>query len=417
MKFLKLFALVSIFVASFLIITPNTASAEGSCKVASWVYGTGDDQNGPCVARDFDECEADPYFHLSKVMTCEWDPGTPPSNPPYPEVSILATPHEIVSGGTSKIQWEAVNVVPNSCTLNGSTVSTTGSQNVTLTSTTSYVLVCVASNGGYHVTDNTLVTVTPQPLNVYFDKNPNNFKNLVDYDNGDPIGTVSFLVTITGLNGTGRTCEYYENNQPINPQKKWTADTSTFGETFSRSSLTANTVNSMILCRNAEGGTIYSAHLGTNTQSATVGGATTCNIGFNQDSCQLGINWTTANPYPGNSFFPAVVTDLTVSGQSVDTGNQGSDVTMYGSGMGEGQTQVTKTIDFKNKVDGENGTINTLVEPVDNIMKQQQVIVKCEQGANNAWTSKWSIGLGRCYNALPVVDAGSSVTLTKGNPG
>jgi len=331
MKFLKLFAFVFLFVVSFFIFNSNTTIAsEGYCRSDSWVYGTSGIENDPCQTRpefssdpDVLGCEQEPYYHLSKITTCIWDTGTPP-NPLPPTADITASPSQISSGDISTLEWDSLNAT--TCTINGNTTgSLIGSSTVSPTTTTTYTLSCTGPGGT--ATDSTTVTVTPTPLVVTFKKDPNNIKNLIDKANPNAIGRVYFEITLTGLTETGKNCEYYENGAPIVPQKKW--ETDVVNEKFSRDNIQANNLSSMILCHNSDGGTIYSAHLGTSTQSATVGGATTCNIGFNKDTCELGINWTTVNPYNGNASFPASVTNLTVDSgfTAIDSGNIGSGVT------------------------------------------------------------------------------------------
>jgi hypothetical protein len=155
----------------------------------------------------------------------------------------------------------------------------------------------------------------------------------------------------------------------------------------------------MILCRNAEGGTIYSAHLGTSTQSVNLNTAGGCSIPPNQNSCFVPLTWETINP--------KVTTNLTIGGVEVANGNDGDGVTITGLG--------SKTINFNNKVDGEGGTATNPASPSDNLMEIRGVATSCQQGANGAWTTEWKNGV--CYNASPAVDAGSSVTLTNANPG
>ena len=92
----------------------------------------------------------------SATITVTTTPTAPPT------VSISANPSSIVSGTASTLTWSSTNA--NSCTASGGwsgTKASSGSQNVTPTSTTPYSLACTGSGGT--ATQSATVTVTTTP--------------------------------------------------------------------------------------------------------------------------------------------------------------------------------------------------------------------------------------------------------------
>jgi len=87
----------------------------------------------------------------------------PPSNPP--SCTFGASPQQVVPPGQSTLSWTCTNAV--SCQLDGATVATGGSEQVSPTTNTTYTLSCEGSGSGSTNTVTTHTTVTTQGPNVH----------------------------------------------------------------------------------------------------------------------------------------------------------------------------------------------------------------------------------------------------------
>jgi len=90
-------------------------------------------------------------------------PPPPTSNPP--SCTFGASPQQVVPPGQSTLSWSCTNAA--SCQLDGATVATSGSEQVSPTTNTTYTLSCAGSGSGSTNTVTTQTTVTTQGPNVH----------------------------------------------------------------------------------------------------------------------------------------------------------------------------------------------------------------------------------------------------------
>lgn len=144
-------------------------------------------------------------------------------------VSVNVTPKTIAPGGSATISWSASNV--SSCTYEGSSWPSSGSQQVSPPSTKTYTLVCVPKTGGGQVSGSATLTVTtPSPPTVSVSASPTTIN----------AGQSS---TITWSSSNASSCTYdglswpVSGSQSVSPTatKTYTLSCSNAGGTTSRS--------------------------------------------------------------------------------------------------------------------------------------------------------------------------------------
>ncbi|MFA6251204.1 MAG: CARDB domain-containing protein [Candidatus Paceibacterota bacterium] len=383
MKLFKYSLLLFVFIFTIFLSSSSIVNAEGYCTVDYTVPDTEPfhQENEHCTNRHTDiECDQDPYYHLNKATWCQWIGDNNGGGGEGMDINVTANPAYIYPGQNSTITWSSVGADSCDTGVLGST-ATGGSISVSPTEHTSYPIVCTGSNGSISGEATVLVAA------VSLSKDQTRIKNIVKKNDSNTSGIGTAYLTVTAWDfPTGDSCVLKNSGTTafkVLPSGATEAllPFSSFVFNQNIDVLNQNDTNLFQLkCGPDISNPIFSSSTeNVQGQSGTLvpAGSSSCIIPANGNSCQISMNWTTTSPKDNYNTFV-----WNGNNSTVGTSGNSSLVTLSGIGVIPlGATSGTGTLISKNRVDGQNNTLNNPTY-ASNDLASQTITLNCATGSS-----------------------------------